>query len=213
MELYGNEIEKALSFIDEWVKNNGSVINEGIKDSSKLEKFMKDFGGYIDGLDYTPLNGGDKLILYADNYGNVGMWRYAQGASNTNIGYYFISDTIAGKLLNSDDIQEKIFEICSENEDLFNQIFGNPVNGNRSRFVEGQLAINDRVSANLVKHAKGDVTIWAPNAPYGKVLTDTELKCFQRTVQPVVLEYKNRVMSIIDGICTVLISLRKKCFS
>ncbi len=209
-----NEREKLVAFLNEWLENNGKIVNNGITDSNKLEKFMKDFGGYIDGLDYTPQNNGNKLILYADKYGNVGMWLYAQGASNTNIGYYFISNTIAGKLLNDDGLKNKLLvEICGDNEDLFNQIFGNPVNGNRSRFVEGQLAINDRVSANLVKHAKGDVTIWAPNSPYGKVLTDTELKCFQRTVQLVVLEYKNRVMEIIDGICTVLISLRKKCFN
>ncbi len=78
MSMNVQEKEELLGFLDEWIENNGSVVNNGIIDAGKLEKFMKDFGGYIDELDYTPINGGHKLILYAGEYGDLDMWKFAQ---------------------------------------------------------------------------------------------------------------------------------------
>ncbi|WP_294362811.1 hypothetical protein [uncultured Clostridium sp.] len=42
--------------------------------------------------------------------------------------------------------------------------------------VGGELSINYDVSANLVKHASGNITIWSHDGKINCVLTDTELR-------------------------------------
>lgn len=153
-----NEI---LEFLDNWFKKNGTIDST---DTSKLSQFMSEFGAEIDKLSVVPPEGASKLILYGGWNGDVPMWRIAEGASKSGKGYYFISSTEAGEILNDGLLRERIDDICGSNEDLINRIYGNQVNGVRSAYVvDGQLAINDRISYNLAKNASGNVTIWAPN--------------------------------------------------
>ncbi|GEM_PF-1744289 len=161
-------------FLDNWLETNGTI---DVSDNSKLSKFMTELGNEIDKLSVAPPNGANKLILYGGWNGDVPMWRVAEGASNSGIGYYFISDTEAGKILNDGFIREQIKQICNGDNNLIDRIYGNPINGNRSAYVvDGQLAINDRISYNLAKNASGNVTIWAPNGIINSVLSDTELR-------------------------------------
>ena len=92
-------------FLDNWLETNGTI---DVSDNSKLSKFMTELGNEIDKLSVAPPNGANKLILYGGWNGDVPMWRVAEGASNSGIGYYFISDTEAGKILNDGFIREQI---------------------------------------------------------------------------------------------------------
>jgi hypothetical protein len=104
------------------------------------------------------------------------MWQIAEGASNSGQEFYFISNTEAGIAINDGRIWDRLYKICKNDENLTNEIFGYQVNGTRSSTIGDQLTLNDCISANLVKNAQGNVTIWAPNGDINTVLTDTELR-------------------------------------
>jgi hypothetical protein len=169
-----NSIDTIIEFLDEWLGKNGTI---EAADTAKLSQFMSELGSEIDNLSMVPGNGGTNLILYAGANADAWMWQYAEGASSVGQGYYFISNTPAGKVLVDDDVWKKIGDICDGDNDLRNRIFGNKVGEARSAYVIGdQLALNDRISANLAKNASGNVTIWAPNGTVNTVLPDTELR-------------------------------------
>lgn len=167
-------MDELLKFLNEWIEKNGTI---NATDTDALKKFMTGLGSKIDSLSITPPTGSNKLILYGGWNGDVPMWQIAEGAANSGQGYYFISQTEAGSLLNNDILKNKINKICDYDKDLYDKIFGNPVNGNRNAYVvDGELSINDRVSKRLAQNASGNVTIWAPDCPTNKVLSDTELR-------------------------------------
>ncbi len=127
------------------------------------------------------VNEADKFILYGGWAGDVPMWQIAKGASESEQGFYYISNTEAGQLISNDNIEfsSRIEKICDYDSDLMDRLYGNPntVNGTRSSYVVGDyLAINDHISSNLAKAAKGDVTIWMPNGQTNTVFPDTELR-------------------------------------
>ena len=167
-------MDELLKFLNEWIEKNGTI---NATDTDALKKFMTGLGSKIDSLSITPPTGSNKLILYGGWNGDVPMWQIAEGAANSGQGYYFISQTEAGSLLNNDIVKNKINKICDYDKNLYDKIFGNPVNGNRNAYVvDGELSINDRVSKRLAQNASGNVTIWAPDCPTNKVLSDTELR-------------------------------------
>ncbi len=167
------DYSKIENFLDQYLLDNG-ILTSG--DDQKLEHFMQELGKYVDQLSYLPDNGGDKLILYSGSYGE-NMWRYAEAASETGEGFYFISNTEAGRMINAPQISRKIMDICGGDTELVARIYGNSTANGRSPYTVGnQLSINDRISANLASQASGNVTIWAPNGEPGKVLSDTELR-------------------------------------
>lgn len=166
-------MDKLLDFLDGWIERNGTLNSS---DTDTLKKFMTGLGSEIDSLSVSPPAGSKRLILYGGWNGDVPMWQIAESAANSGQGYYYISQTEAGSVLNDDAVKAKINEICDYDSDLYDKIFGNPVNGTRNAYVvDGELSINDRVSKRLAQNASGDVTIWAPDCPTNKVLSDTEL--------------------------------------
>ena len=167
-------MDKLLDFLDGWIERNGTLNSS---DTDTLKKFMTGLGSEIDSLSVSPPAGSKRLILYGGWNGDVPMWQIAESAANSGQGYYYISQTEAGSVLNDDAVKAKINEICDYDSDLYDKIFGNPVNGTRNAYVvDGELSINDRVSKRLAQNASGDVTIWAPDCPTNKVLSDTELR-------------------------------------
>ncbi len=167
-------MDNLLNFLNEWIRNNGTL---NASDTGMLKSFMSGLGAEIDSLSIVPPTGSNKLILYGGWNGDVPMWQIAEGAANSGQGYYFISQTEAGSVLNNDVVKKKINEICDYDKNLYDKIFGNPVNDKRNAYVvDGELSINDRVSNRLAQNATGDVTIWAPDCPTNKVLSDTELR-------------------------------------
>lgn len=165
---------KIKGFLDGYLEKNG-IIAEG--DDAKLESFMEELGKHVNELSFIPENSGDKLILYSGKHGE-NMWKYAEAASEMGKGYYYISNTEAGRLITNGDIFDKIGDICNNNSVMIDRIYGNSSAGERrNRYTVGnQLSLNDRISENLVKNAKGNVTVWAPNGETNKVFSDTELR-------------------------------------
>ena len=164
-----------LDFLDNWLENKGLI---DMSDTNKLKEFMEGLGLEIDKLSINPPEGASKLILYGGMNGDVPMWKIAEGAANSGQGYYFISQTEAGQLISGINsiFTDKLDKICGGDDELIDKILGNPVNGERERFVEGVLSVNDRISNRLAQNATGDVIIWAPDCPTNKVLSDTELR-------------------------------------
>lgn len=162
-------------FLEKWIADNG-IIKAG--DEKTLANFMREFGAKIDELSIVPSNSGNKLILYSGQIGDVFMWRVAQGASQSELKYYYISDTEAGKMILDPYVSEKLNQICNHDENLYNRIMGNPIDGQvRSSYVvDDQLSVNDRISNRIAQNASGDVNIWAPYGATNTVLTDTELR-------------------------------------
>lgn len=143
-----------INFLDDWLKNKGTI---DVSDTNKIKEFMSGLGAEIDKLSIDPPAGASKLILYGGTNSGVPMWRIAEGAANSGQGYYFISQTEAGKLISGTDptFTKKLDAICNGDDDLINKILGNPVNRERERFVEGELSVNDRISNRLAQNASG----------------------------------------------------------
>ena len=95
------------------LKKNGTI---NATDTDALKKFMTGLGSKIDSLSITPPTGSNKLILYGGWNGDVPMWQIAEGAANSGQGYYFISQTEAGSLLNNDIVKNKINKIFASSD-------------------------------------------------------------------------------------------------
>ncbi len=100
-------MEELLNFLNEWIEKKGTL---NASDTDTLKKFMTGLGSEIDSLSISPLTGSSKLILYGGWNGDVPMWQIAEGAANSGQGYYFISQTEAGSVLNNDVVKKKIYE-------------------------------------------------------------------------------------------------------
>ncbi len=100
-------MNNVINFLDVWLKNKGTI---DASDTSKLKEFMSGLGAEIDNLSIDPPEGASKLILYGGMNSDVPMWRIAEGAANSGQGYYFISQTEAGSVLNNDVVKKKINE-------------------------------------------------------------------------------------------------------
>ena len=74
---------------------------------------MTGLGSEIDSLSVSPPAGSKRLILYGGWNGDVPMWQIAESAANSGQGYYFISQTEAGSLLNNDIVKNKINKISN----------------------------------------------------------------------------------------------------
>ena len=171
-------------YLNKWIQEKG--ILDGTK-TLELKQFMMGLQKQIDKLSFS-VEGADKLILYGGWNGEVPMWQVASGAAKSGKGYYYISDTSAGNLLSpsNEQFNNLIMKICDYDKNLIDKIFGNPnpANGIRSPYaVEGYLAINDYISSNLAKNAKGDVSIWVPNGQEHTVFPDTELRMVLKNEQ------------------------------
>ena len=92
-------MDDLLNFLNEWIRNNGTL---NASDTGMLKSFMSGLGAEIDSLSIVPPTGSNKLILYGGWNGDVPMWQIAEGAANSGQGYYFISQTEAGSVLNND---------------------------------------------------------------------------------------------------------------
>jgi len=174
------EITDALDvydYLDKWLRKNGML---DFTNPTELKQFMTGLHREIDKYSFV-VEGSEKLILYGGWNGEVPMWKVADGASKSGAGFYYISNTDAGKLISpfNDEFHNLIREVCNYNEDLKDRLYGNPnaANGTRSAYVTDDcLSINDYISSNIVKSAKGDVTIWIPNGKENTVFPDTELR-------------------------------------
>lgn len=121
-------MDNVLNFLNNWLENKGAI---NPSDTDTLKEFMSGLGTEINKLSIDPPQGANKLILYGGMNGDVPMWQIAKGASDSGQGYYYISNTEAGKILNNDEIKDALREICDYDKNLYDKIFGNPVNDKR----------------------------------------------------------------------------------
>ncbi len=147
--------------LDRWIVQGGL----SKADVTGQEEFMKEIGGYVDQLSLVPQNDGEKLILYSGHNDEIAMWKAAHAASQTEAGYYYISSTEAGKMLNDDDFISRIELLCEGDKELIAKLMGYATTGRdgvienpHERYAVGeQLTFNDRISARLVENATGEI--------------------------------------------------------
>ena len=169
----GYDYTEVIEWLNNWLAQNGTISES---DPEKLSKFMREFGEQvIDNSGYYNHSGAN-LILYSGDISDVRAWRVVEGYCNSNTGFYFISNTYAGKMLNNDKVADAILKICGKDKNLMYRVCGWEVNGVRYSTFGGELAFDDRVSFNLASKAEGDVMFWGPNAVTGKVFSETEIR-------------------------------------
>ena len=146
----GYDYKEVTEWLNDWLAQNGTISES---DPEKLSKFMREFGEQvIDNSGYYNHSGAN-LILYSGDISDVRAWRVVEGYCNANTGFYFISNTYAGKMLNNEDVTDAILKICGNDDTLMYRVCGWPVDGVRSSTFGGELALDDRVSFNLASKA------------------------------------------------------------
>lgn len=171
------------SFIDsplqkwllEWRTKN-SINPDGSLSQEQTICFVQEIYNQMDLLGYYDLPEGAVIIPYSSSALDTPAWKIAEGISKNSDNLYFISDSIAGILINDLD-----FIMCV-NEVIQNDGFSNQLIESKTKYILGDegdggiLSLNDQVSAQvMLRYGHGDIFTITEGAEGWNVWIRTEL--------------------------------------
>ncbi len=176
--------QRIIDFVKQWRAQHG--LNQDITlTQAQLELFVRDLQAQLKEVSVLPSDPAGlrtfapdaKPIPYTGKVGDLLSWQLAEAASKSSNGkLFFISDTDAGRLLNSENFMKAVATTAGGANDAFGKaemlrIFEGTwdANGIRSPYVIGNLvSLNDYVSYHMiVETATGEIRNLANRPSYG----------------------------------------------
>ncbi|MBQ9234624.1 MAG: hypothetical protein IJ167_11425, partial [Lachnospiraceae bacterium] len=163
-----------IEWIKKWRENHGINGNEELSLNQAIE-FTKELYGKIDELGYYDLPSNAEIVPYSTDFKNTYSWKIADGLSNNSTNLFYISDTKAGRLLNSDIFLDNV-RLTLGSEKLADSLTGSSAKYAFENSGIKILSLNDEVSKNVMeRYACRDVFTITPNASDYNVWMRTEL--------------------------------------
>ncbi len=167
-------LDKLIEFITDWKQKN--IVNTDLNEEQTM-KFVREFQELLNQFSFKdPL--GRNIIPYNGMVDDLPVFRLADAVSQSNLGYFYISDIEVGNILNDDEIWEAMRNVFNGKIEIVEEIFnGKTVDAVRTPYGVGDvLSLNDFISQKIMAaNAKGNVfTITQASTP-NSVWTLTEL--------------------------------------
>lgn len=185
------DCEDLKEWMENWKEEHNIPENAELTQEQTIE-FVTELYSKMDELGYYDLPEDANIIPYSRTaIDGTAAWKIAEGISRNSSNLYYISDSTAGKLINSNAFKACLNEVICNNDFSSAIIDGNTQYVLSGNGMQGVLSLNDQVSAQtMLKYAHGDVFTVTPDTSGWNVWIRTEL--------PILLEKES--INSINGI-------------
>lgn len=188
---FDTDCEELKKWMENWKEEHNIPENAALTQEQTIE-FMTELYSKMDEFGYYDLSEGANIIPYSRSaIDGTAAWKIAEGISINSSNLYYISDSTAGKLINSSGFIKCLREVICDYKIADVIIEGNTQYVLSENGMQGVLSLNDQVSAQtMLKYAHGDIFTVTPDTSGWNVWIRTEM--------PILLEKEN--VDSINGI-------------